>query len=274
MPKALTPAQIDSYRRDGFLSPVRAVTEAEASECMRSVDRFEAETGEKASRRLRTKAHLLMPWLADLVRHPGILDAVEDIIGPDILCWGGGIFVKRPHDPSFVSWHQDTWYWSWQPKEAVTAWLAFTDSTPENGAVRYLAGSHDRPIATHSTLANPNNLLTTSLEVAGGVDEAKAVDTSLKAGEMILHHERVVHGSLPNSSDRPRVGFSIQYIATSIKETTIPRTSATLVRGVDRFHNFEPEPIPARDFDPAGLAAFDRALVLYREAAKNLRRGA
>lgn len=274
MPKALTPDQIDSFHRDGFLSPIRAITAEEAGDCLARVDRFEAETGEKASRRLRTKAHLLMPWLADLVRHPGILDAVEDIIGPDILCWGGGIFVKRPHDPAFVSWHQDTWYWSWQPKEAVTAWVAFTDSTPENGSVRYLPGSHDRPIESHSTLANANNLLTTSLEVAGGVDELRAIDTSLKAGEMILHHERVVHGSRPNTSDRPRIGFSIQYIATSVKETAVPRTSATLVRGVDRFQTFEPEPVPARDFDPVGVAAFERALVLYREAAKSLKRSA
>jgi hypothetical protein len=91
---------------------------------------------------------------------------------------------------------------------------------------------------------------------------------------MILHHERVVHGSLPNMSDRPRVGLSIQYIATRFEETAIPHTSASLVRGVDRYNNFEPEPVPARDFDPAGLAAFERALVLYREAAKSLRRGA
>ncbi|MFO0997714.1 MAG: phytanoyl-CoA dioxygenase family protein [Alphaproteobacteria bacterium] len=274
MPKVLSQGQVESYRRDGFLFPVRAISAEEAAQCLARVDRFEAETGEKASRRLRTKAHLLMPWLADLVRHPGILDAVEDLIGPDILCWGGGIFVKRPHDPSFVSWHQDTWYWSWQPKEAVTVWLAFTDATTENGSVRYLPGSHDRPIAEHSLLANPNNLLTTSLEVTGGVDERQAVDSSLKAGEMILHHERVVHGSRPNNSDRPRVGFSIQYLATSIKEMAKPCTSATLVRGVDRFNNFEPEPRPSSDFDPVGLAAFDHALVLYREMAKSLKRGA
>jgi non-haem Fe2+, alpha-ketoglutarate-dependent halogenase len=273
MPKALTEAQVAAFRRDGFVHPVRALSEEEAAACLRRVDDFEASSGEKASVRLRTKAHLLMPWLHELVRHPRVLDAVEDVLGPDILCWGGGIFVKRARDPSFVSWHQDTWYWSWQPKDAVTVWLAFTDASPENGGVRYIPGSHKRPVNTHEWTNRPNNLLTTSLEVAGGVDEKAAVDTALKAGEMILHHERVVHGSLPNTSDRPRIGFSIQYVATKFKETAIPRTSATLVRGVDRYENFEAEPAPKTDFDPVGVAAFDRGLRLYREAAKSLRRG-
>jgi chlorinating enzyme len=271
MPKALTQAQVDSFRRDGFVFPVRALSAAEAADHAARVDDFEARTGEKASSRLRTKANLLTPWLAELVRHPRILDAVEDVLGPDILCWGGGIFVKRPHDPAFVSWHQDTWYWSWQPKDAVTVWLAFTDTSVANGAVRYVPGSHTRPIERHAWKNDTNNLLTTSLEVSGGVDEAKAVTAEIKAGEMILHHERVVHGSLPNTSDAPRIGFSIQYVAAHFKETAIPKTSASLVRGVDRYNNFEDEPVPAREFDPVGVAAFDRALVLYREAAKSLR---
>ena len=274
MPKALTTEQLAAFRRDGFVFPVRALGEADAEGYAAKVDEFEARTGHLASKKLRTKAHLLVPWLAELVRHPRVLDAVEDVLGPDILCWGCGLFVKRGRDPAFVSWHQDTWYWSWQPKEAMTVWLAFTKTDPENGAVRYVPGSHLRPIAAHDWTDKASNLLTTSLEVAGGLDESQAVDTRLRPGEMILHHERVVHGSAPNRSDAPRIGFSIQYIATSLKETAIPRTSASLVRGVDRFNNFEPEPVPQSEFDPVGVAAFDRAQALYHEAAKHLRREA
>lgn len=273
MPKALTKNQVDSFQRDGFVFPARGISEAEAAECVRRIDAFEKSIGEKASVRLRTKAHLLMPWLAELVRRKEIVDAVEDILGPDIMCWGGGVFVKRAKDPAFVSWHQDTWYWSWQPKDAVTVWLAFTDAATDNGSVRYIPGSHNENITSHEWTNKANNLLTTSLEVQGGVDESRAVDTTLKPGEMILHHERVVHGSSPNTSGRPRIGFSIQYVGANFKETAIPRTSATLVRGRDH-GNFESEPVPTKEFDPAGLAAFDHALGLYREAAKSLRRGA
>ncbi|MBT6117784.1 MAG: phytanoyl-CoA dioxygenase family protein [Rhodospirillaceae bacterium] len=264
MPKALTDGQVAAYGRDGFTGPVPALTVAEAAACLARIDAFEAETGEQASTRLRTKAHLLLPWINDLVRHPRVLDAVEDVLGADILCWGGGFFYKRGGTGSFVSWHQDTWYWTWQPKDAVTVWLALTDATEEMGCVHYLPGSHLAPITTPGRLAREGNLLTTSLEVAGGVDEARTVAMPLQCGQLSLHHERAVHGSAPNRTDRPRVGFSIQYVAPHFVHATGPKTSATLVRGEDRHGNFLPEPVPTRDFDPPAMAAFERCLDFYR----------
>jgi non-heme Fe2+,alpha-ketoglutarate-dependent halogenase len=264
VPKALRDGQVEAFARDGFAGPVPALSAEEAGSCLARIDAFEAETGEKASVRLRTKAHLLMPWINELVRHPGVLDAVEDVLGPDILCWGGGFFYKRGNTDAFVSWHQDTWYWTWEPKDAVTVWLALTESTEEMGCVRYLPGSHRQPITTPGRLAREGNLLTTSLEVSGGVDEAKTVAMPLGAGQLSLHHERAVHGSGANRTDRPRVGFSIQYVAPHFVHVTGPKTSATLVRGEDRHGNFLPEPVPAKPFDPPAMECFERCLAFYR----------
>ena len=82
---------------------------------------LEAREGGTMSRRTNMKPHLLVPWLEALVRHPKVLDAVEDIIGPNILAWGSGFFTKGAHDPSFVSWHQDSTYWGLSKPEIVTA---------------------------------------------------------------------------------------------------------------------------------------------------------
>src|SRR4029453_15391031 len=159
----------------------------------------------------RIKPHLLFTWLAELVRHPSVLDAVEDVLGPDILCWNTSFFTKEARSPGFVSWHQDATYWGLSEPDVVTAWVAFTESTPANGNMRVIPGSHRAPVP-HVDTFHPDNLLSRGQEIAVEVDESRAVDIVLAPGEMSLHHVLMVHGSGANLSGDRRIGFAIRYI--------------------------------------------------------------
>ena len=126
--KMLTEAAVRQYQEQGYYAPIRVMPRAEADALRGKLEAFEAGAGILAGK-LRHKSHLLFTWLNDLVRHPRILDAVEDVIGPNILCWGSSFFIKEPRNPGFVSWHQDSTYWGLDPADVVTAWVALTDST-------------------------------------------------------------------------------------------------------------------------------------------------
>jgi len=268
MGKALGPSAVAQYERDGYYFPVRVLSADEARHYRQRLERVEDELGGPLRGIYRVKPHLLLTWLAELVRHPAILDAVEDVIGPDILCWNTSFFTKEARSPGFVSWHQDATYWGLSEPDVVTAWVGFTESTPANGNMRVIPGSH-RTQVPHADTFHPDNLLSRGQEVTVEVDESRAADIVLRAGEMSLHHVLIVHGSGANDSGDRRIGFAIRYIPTRVRQVAGPRDSATLVRGRDAFGHFELEPRPEADLDPAMLALHaeisDRqAQILYR----------
>jgi non-heme Fe2+,alpha-ketoglutarate-dependent halogenase len=268
MPKILTQAQVDRYQRDGCVFPVRVMSEAQALELRHRLEAFERETGGPLKGDLRHKSHLLFTWLADLVRRDAIVDAIEDLHGPDLFCWTTNFFIKEASNPAFVSWHQDSTYWGLDRPDVVTAWVALTPSHKANGAMEYIPGTHTSDQIPHRDTFAKNNLLTRGQEVAVEVDQGKAVAIELSPGEMSLHHVRLVHGSPPNPSNDRRIGFAIRYIPTSVKQVA-GEDSATLVRGVDEFHHFAHEPRPTADMDPAFVKlhreiAERNALILYR----------
>ncbi len=264
----LASAAVEQYRRDGFYFPVRVMSPGEALALRRRLEAVEAEHGGRLSGEIRHKPHLLFTWLADLVRHPVILDAVEPILGPNLLVWSTSFFIKEARDPAYVSWHQDATYWGLSAPDVLTAWVAFTDATAENGAMRMVPGSHDAQLEHRDTFA-PNNLLSRGQEIAVEVEEARGVDILLRAGETSLHHVRMVHGSPANRSDDRRVGFAIRYIPTSVRQIAGDSDSAMLVRGVDDYHHFAPEQPPSSDLAPEARAhhaavVAQSAKILYR----------
>ena len=268
MPKILTQQQIDDYWRDGCVFPVRVMSEADAKAIRARLEAFEKETGGPLKGSLRHKSHLLFSWLGDLVRQEKIVDAIEDLYGPNLLCWTTNFFIKEAHNPAFVSWHQDSTYWGLDRPDVVTAWIALTESNEANGAMGFIPGTHTSDQIPHRDTFAKDNLLTRGQEVAVDVDEKKAVTITLKPGEMSLHHVRLVHGSPPNPSNDRRIGFAIRYIPTSVAQIA-GEDSATLVRGVDEHHHFAPEPRPTRDMDPAFVKlhkeiAERNAQILYR----------
>jgi chlorinating enzyme len=252
------------------------MSRADAARLRQALEAHEAEAGGPLAGPLRHKSHLLFTWLADLVRHPAILDAVEDVIGPNILCWGSSFFIKEPRNPGFVSWHQDSTYWGLDPADVITAWVAFSDSTPENGAMRVIPGTHLMDQIPHRDTFRPENLLSRGQEIEVDVDERQAVMLELEAGEMSLHHVRLIHGSDPNPSDQRRIGFAIRYIPTTVRQVAGSHDSATLVRGVDDYGHFDPEERPDADMSPRAVAHHAaitgaHAAILMRETGKAMR---
>jgi len=272
-PKVLTPAEVDAFERKGYHFPERAMSADEALAYRRRLEQSEALAGGPLRGSRRSKPHLLFPWANELIRHPAILDAVEDLLGPNLLAWSSSFFIKDAKDPSFVSWHQDSTYWGLDPDDVVTAWVAFTEVTPENGYMQVIPGSHKIDQLPHVDTFHKDNLLSRGQEIAVEVDRTKAVGLAMGAGEMSLHHIKLVHGSDANRTDDRRIGMSIRYIPTYVRQTKV-RDSAMLVRGTDKHHHFDYEPRPTADLDEAALAAHADAVgrqvkALYQGTAKS-----
>ncbi len=254
MAKRLSTETVARYRRDGFHFPVRVLSAQEARSYRDRLEVAERAAGGPLAGDRRHKVHLLYTWANELARHPTILDAVEDVIGPDILCWSTTFFTKEAQSPAFVSWHQDATYWGLSTDDVITAWVAFADAPVESGAMKFWPGSHLRNQLEHRDTFDQNNLLTRGQEIAVDVPEGAGVDVTLRAGEMSLHHVLLVHGSGPNTTDDRRIGFAIRYIPPHVRQLKV-RDSAMLVRGRDTHGNFDLEPDPRADLDPAALAA-------------------
>ncbi len=253
MGKVLTAEQASVYQRSGIHFPVDVMSQSDAAELLARFEAAEAAHGGRLPARVNQKPHLLHPWMNDLVRHPRILDAVEDILGPDLLCWGAQFFAKNARDPSYVSWHQDGTYWGLSSPDVVTAWVALTPSVPENGCMQVVPGTHLSQVEHVDTFAE-TNLLSRGQEIRVSVRKEEVVPVVLKAGQASLHHVLIFHGSEPNTSDERRVGFAIRYIPTHVRQLNAPRESATLVRGVDRHGYFDLELPPEADMHPDAVA--------------------
>jgi len=273
MTKLLSQAAVDAYRRDGFYSPVRVMSAADAQGFRAALEAHEAKLGQPLQSNMRHKTHLLFTWADALVHHPKVLDAVEDAIGPDILCWTTTFFIKEANSPGFVSWHQDSTYWGLDPDEVITAWVAFTEVDEANGYMQVIPGSHKIDQLPHVDTFHKDNLLSRGQEIAVEVDVNKAVGLAMHAGEMSLHHIKLVHGSAANRTNDRRIGLAIRYLPTHVRQTKL-RDSAMLCRGVDRHGNFDLEPRPVRDMDEAALAAHANAVdrkvaVLFEGSARS-----
>jgi ectoine hydroxylase-related dioxygenase (phytanoyl-CoA dioxygenase family) len=252
MPKLLSDAQLHQFREEGYALPFRAMSTEAARECRQRIEAYEETAGHDANRTLKIKGHLAFPWLVELGRNPTVLDAVEDVIGPDILLFGASIFAKDARDPRYVSWHQDSAYFGLAPHAEVTAWIGFTPSRVETGCLRVLSKSHLGPDLHHVETRAKDNMLARGQTIMG-IDEGRAVELELEAGEFSLHHERTAHASNPNRGCDRRIGFAFFYVPTHV-HSTMGRRTALLVRGEDRYGHWDPELLPRYDLDPAAFA--------------------
>jgi hypothetical protein len=258
----LTADQVELFRKEGYLAPLPALSDGELSVARASLDSLLQRTHRLEDPGARHKPHLYAKWVSDLVRHPRVLDAVESLLGPDLLVWRSVFFVKGARDPRYVDWHQDSVYWGLSPDDVVTAWIALTESRAGNGCLRVVPGSHRQPEVRHAIRLAGNNLLVRGQRAMVDVSDDEARDVELRAGEMSLHHVRLLHGSRPNASGDLRAGLAVRYVATRVRQRG-PRQSATLVRGKDAFGHFDLEPQPRRDGDPEALAWHRRSRRRY-----------
>ncbi len=262
MEPSLTAAQCEQYRSTGLACPIAVLEPKEAEHYRESYSEVAAAFGGAPKAVQMSQIHRFYGWAWQLASHPRVLDAVEAVLGPDILLWSASVFPKPAFDPGYVTMHQDGTYWGLQGGEVTTAWVALTDSTTENGCMRLLPGSHLLEIQPHRDSFAADNLLTRGQEIQFDYDERNVVDIELLAGEMSLHHLRAIHGSRPNGSDRPRIGFAARFVTPQAKPL-LPGQTAALVRGRDRCGNWD------LDNDPPDFPSQASAVLAHQaEAAK------
>ncbi|PPR61382.1 MAG: hypothetical protein CFH10_01180 [Alphaproteobacteria bacterium MarineAlpha4_Bin2] len=267
---------MNAYQRDGFVFPVPVMSAEEALSYRVRFEQFERDRSHYMKGMKRQKLHLVAIWMAELVRRSEILDAVEDILGPDLLCWQTSLFIKEAHDPGFVSWHQDGNYWGLSSHEVVTAWLALSPATVESGCMKMMPGSHEWDSIEHEDTFGEHNLLTRGQVMKREIEEAKAADVVVAPGEISLHHVNIAHASAPNRSDDRRIGIAMRYVTPRVCQVTDVPDSASLVRGRYDAAAFELEPAPAYDFEPAAVALHERVTdtrsgFIYKDAVQGPR---
>lgn len=250
MTSALPDSKLQRYHEEGCIFPITVMSPEEAVAHRARLERAEAEYGPM---HYMTKPYLVFTSAAEIGHHPALLDAVEAILGPDILLWDSAYVIKEPNNRRFVSWHQDLTYWGLDSDRLVTAWVALSPSTSENGCMKFLPGSHLQGKRDHRDTYAKDNILHRGQEIPD-IDDSQAVDIVLRPGQASLHHGWVTHSSGPNLSSERRIGLTLQYTAPSVRQVVGDRESATLVRGVDNYGHFEPEPICQSDFAPEALA--------------------
>lgn len=212
MTTALSNELIDHYERDGIVFPIPVLSAAEVAACRNALDAIAERCGEGSLKRF-DNLHLFFPWAYRLATHQALLDTVETILGVDLLIDGTLVFYKPPRDASYASWHQDSVYSGWHLTPSISAWIGLTTSERSNGCMRVIPGSHQLGLLDHDNVENDPNLLNRRGErIQMDVDEAEAVDVVLRPGEMSLHHTNLIHGSNPNGSDRPRIGFIVRFV--------------------------------------------------------------
>ena len=203
------------------------------------LEAVEAEQGGRLEASQRNKSHLLFKWLDDLIRDPRILDPIEDLIGPNILCWNTLFWIKEAGSGSFVSWHQDTRYWGLSSEQVITAWLALSPAGVENGCMRVMPGTHRGDVLDHEDRYDDQNMLTRGQEItSNSIDESRACHMPLLAGEMSLHNYRLAHASDPNEGTDRRIGISMHFLPPDTAQIVGQWDSAALVRGIDTHGNF------------------------------------
>jgi non-haem Fe2+, alpha-ketoglutarate-dependent halogenase len=258
MPRILTRQQIEQYREEGFLAPVDVMSEDEAASYLERLQQAESRYADDLNAENRNNPHLCFAFLDELVHHPVILDAVEDLIGADFALWGSVLFIKEPQTRHFVSWHQDATYMGLQPHDFVTPWLALSPSNRELGCMSMIPGSHREPILAHEETFHDDNILTRGQQIPD-VDESAAVDLILKPGQMSLHHARTIHGSRPNRGSRRRAGYAIQAYAPAGTRQLIGDNYWMPMRGDCMQADFIELERPRHDMDAAAVDERDKA---------------
>jgi len=275
MSKKLTSEQIAQYERDGYVCPIDAFSADRAAAWHEQLQAFERAEGQKMTRGHNFKPHLLFPWVDEIVHAPEVLDAVEDLIGPNIRLFHLSVWPKDPGTGTYVSWHQDATYFALDPICHVTAWVALTDAPVESGCMEVVPGSHKLGQLRHADMQDTDNLLSRGQTLAADVDRTRTAYMAVKAGQFSLHHTHLVHNSRPNRSQQRRVGLGISYIPTHARCIMPTRVSAMLVRGTDSYNHFDDERRPLVEAGPEERAFHAEAVAAFRrmnqEAAASAR---
>ena len=269
---SLNEKQLKDYEDHGFVAPINVLTLEEATKIKEEIEYIEKKWPDELIGLGRNNVHYISPVFDQVCHNSKILDAVESIIGKDILVGGTTLFIKDPDKKGFVSWHQDAKYIGFEPHNWVTAWLAITDANEENGCMRMWSGSHKEKIKEHKDTFNENNLLTRGQTVQN-IPLEDTTPNILKAGQLSLHHPMIVHGSGSNKSNTRRIGFVIQsYIGTNVDQV-IGKVYVQQARGKDNFkyheHTKRPSELMSKeDINIRIKANNELSKIFYNDAKK------
>ena len=255
---SLTTDQLNHYKDKGYISPINALTSSEANEIRDEIEKIENEWPGALEGINRNYVHLISPIFNKICLNKNILDAVESIVGKNILICGTTLFIKNPNEKGYVSFHQDAKYIGLEPHNWVTVWLAVTDANEYNGCMRMLPGSHKENLRSHEQKFDENNLLTRGQTITN-VPLDKTEPIILKAGQVSLHHPLIVHGSGLNQSNDRRIGFVIQsYIGTNVNQV-IGKMFVQKARGEDKFKFHEYSKVPVNLMGKSEIASQNKA---------------
>lgn len=269
MPKVLSAEQLASYRANGFLFPLDALAPSQVRQYQDYLSRTERHLGGSlmaVDRKYRGNLHFLVRWVDELIRHPEILNVIEDLLGPDLLLYTSRFFIKEPHSEEIAAWHQDSTYFGLRPYDHVTAWVALSNVPPNAGPVEFAAGSHIRGQLLQRSKVISNSVNTAGQIIVEWFDRSNVAHAVLAPGQFSLHHTCTVHQSKPNGSDERRVGIALSYIPTRVRYIGSRRMPASLVRGSDRHGHFDLQPQPREDFGPQETQLHDRSFTAYLES--------
>ncbi len=268
----LSSAQLKQYKDEGYVSPIDALSKDEALEIREEIELIEKKWPKELEGLGRNYIHLISPIFDKVSHNPKILDAVESIIGRDILICGTTLFIKNPNEKGFVSFHQDAKYIGLEPHNWVTAWIAVTDANEENGCMRMWSRSHKDELKYHNQKFDENNLLTRGQTVEN-VPIKETTPVILKAGQMSLHHPTIVHGSGLNRSNDRRIGFVIQsYIGSNVNQV-LGKMYVQQARGKDNYSYHEhvsraKELMNKKDIDTRDKANKELSKIFYSRSNK------
>ncbi len=246
-PKVLTPEQIEAFNRDGYLAGLRIFDTEEIANIRRYFDDLLAKTlaagGDSYS---ISTAHLGHGRVYDILADPRVVSRIKDLLGENVVAWGSHFFCKMPGDGKRVSWHQDSSYWPLTPSMAVTAWLAIDDASVENACMRYIPGSHHLGHLTYTLSENDEgNVLNQT--VAGVESLGEPINVELKAGEISIHSDLLLHGSEANQSKRRRCGLTLRYCPTVVRAGLGWNAKGVIVSGRDESGHWANPPRPETD---------------------------
>ncbi|MDG2025318.1 MAG: phytanoyl-CoA dioxygenase family protein [Actinomycetota bacterium] len=264
MGKVFTEEQIRQYEADGWVSPVDLLTSEQADKCRNQLEAWELLRGGSIPTHERSGSHILFPWIDQLMRAERILDAVEDLIGPNILCWNSVFWIKEAQSSSYVGWHQDLQYWGLSNSDVVSIWIALSNASEDAGCMNVIPGSHKETIEHAETYAK-NNLLSRGQELEIDISQRETVPMALKAGQVSFHNVRTAHGSGPNKTNDRRIGLSFHYMPPHTEQTLSEWDCASLVRGTDQYRHFEHCPQPSADLEANAVDFHKRASDAMRE---------
>ncbi len=243
-PNVLRREDVTQFNRDGYVRGVRVFDESQTERNRKYFDQLLAKVlaagGDSYS---ISTAHLKYGYVYDLLTDARIVDCVADLLGPNVIGWGSHFFCKMPRDGKLVAWHQDASYWPLTPSKTVTVWLAIDDADRENACMKFVAGSqHVGHLTYRPSSEADHNVLNQSIDNAE--QYGAVVYDELKAGEVSIHADLLLHSSEANLSDRRRCGLTLRYCTPDVRAGSEWNKKGVVVRGTDSTGHWANPPRP------------------------------